>query len=73
MDFSPNYEAVFREIEQLKICLDKALLYESYALFLEAKGMMKEAHLVYQSGISRSLQSSPLYIISMSNLMTKGL
>ncbi|KAL4585270.1 hypothetical protein LXL04_009886 [Taraxacum kok-saghyz] len=53
MDFSPNYELVFREIEQLKICLDKALLYESYALFLEAKGMMDEAHLVYLSGISR--------------------
>ncbi|KAI3765438.1 hypothetical protein L2E82_15471 [Cichorium intybus] len=56
IDVSPDYNAVFREIEQLKICLDKALLYESYALFLEAKGMMNEAHLVYQSGISRNAE-----------------
>lgn len=58
MDFSPDHKAVFREIEQLKICLDKALLYESYALVLEGMGMLTEAHLMYQLGISRCLQSS---------------
>ncbi|KAF5786088.1 putative protein kinase BUB family [Helianthus annuus] len=56
MDFSPDHRAVFTEIEQLQICLDKALLYESYALVLEAKGMMGEAHLVYQSGILRNAE-----------------
>ncbi|KAI3718442.1 hypothetical protein L6452_19313 [Arctium lappa] len=56
IDFSPDFKGVFREIEQLKICLDKSLLYESYALCLEAKGMMDEAHLVYQSGISRNAE-----------------
>ncbi|KAI3802254.1 hypothetical protein L1987_30384 [Smallanthus sonchifolius] len=56
IDFCQDHKAVFREIEQLKICLDKSLLYESYALVLEAMGMMGEAHLVYQSGISRNAE-----------------
>ncbi|XP_076937821.1 mitotic checkpoint serine/threonine-protein kinase BUB1-like [Bidens hawaiensis] len=56
MDFSPDHKAVFREIEQLKICLDKALLYESYALVLEGMGMLTEAHLMYQLGISRNAE-----------------
>nr|XP_043626262.1 mitotic checkpoint serine/threonine-protein kinase BUB1 isoform X2 [Erigeron canadensis] len=56
IDLSPEYEAAFREMEEYKICLDKSLLYESYALLLESKGMMREAHLVYQSGISRNAE-----------------
>ncbi|KAJ9562918.1 hypothetical protein OSB04_008078 [Centaurea solstitialis] len=56
IDLSPDFKAVFREIEKLKICLDKSMLYESYALLLEAKGMMDEAHLVYQLGISRNAE-----------------
>ncbi|KAL8188767.1 hypothetical protein R6Q57_029787 [Mikania cordata] len=56
IDLSPDHRAVFRELEQLKICLDKSLLYESYALVLEAMGMVGEAHLVYQSGISRNAE-----------------
>ncbi|KAK9078073.1 hypothetical protein SSX86_002130 [Deinandra increscens subsp. villosa] len=56
LDFCPDHKAVFEEIERLKICLDKSLLYESYALLLEAMGMMGEAHFVYQSGISRNAE-----------------
>lgn len=56
IDISGDHKGVFREIQELKICLDKALLYESYALFLEANGAMNEAHYVYQLGISRDAQ-----------------
>ncbi|XP_071701207.1 mitotic checkpoint serine/threonine-protein kinase BUB1 [Rutidosis leptorrhynchoides] len=56
IDFSPNHKAVFREIERLKICLDTSMLYELYAMFLEAKGMMREANSIYQLGISRNAE-----------------
>ncbi|GKC09715.1 mitotic checkpoint serine/threonine-protein kinase BUB1 [Tanacetum coccineum] len=52
--FSGDHKGVFREIQELNICLDKSLLYESYALYLEENGAMKEAHRVYQLGISRN-------------------
>ncbi|KAI7740424.1 hypothetical protein M8C21_012486, partial [Ambrosia artemisiifolia] len=56
MDLSGDHAAVFNEIQLLNICLDKALLYESYALLLEAMGLMSQANAVYQSGISRNAQ-----------------
>ncbi|OMO62764.1 hypothetical protein CCACVL1_22643 [Corchorus capsularis] len=48
-----DFERIFREMEEYKICIGAALLYEWYAYFLEAKGKWKEAHMVYQIGISR--------------------
>lgn len=42
-------------MEENKICINHSLLYEWYALFLEAKGRWKEARIVYHIGISRSL------------------
>lgn len=53
MDSSSNHESIYREIEQNKICLFNSLLYETYALFLEAKGRLIDAFLIYHLGISR--------------------
>lgn len=40
-------------MEENKICVGQSLLYESYALFLEAKGKLLDAFMVYQIGVSR--------------------
>ncbi|KAK6241708.1 hypothetical protein SCA6_007097 [Theobroma cacao] len=53
LEGSKDFESVFREIEENEICIGHSLLYEWYAYFLEAKGKWKEAHTVYQIGISR--------------------
>lgn len=53
MDGSSDYERVFKEIEERRICLRKAMLYESFALFLEAKGSLIDACMIYHLGISR--------------------
>lgn len=55
LEGSKDFEKVFREMEESKICVGHSLLYEWYAVFLEAKGKWQEAHMVYQIGISRSL------------------
>ncbi|XP_047335288.1 mitotic checkpoint serine/threonine-protein kinase BUB1 [Impatiens glandulifera] len=54
MDSCSDSETVFREMEQLKICLQNSLLYENYALLLEANGKLIDAFRVYQLGISRN-------------------
>ncbi|KAL0362317.1 UNVERIFIED_CONTAM: Mitotic checkpoint serine/threonine-protein kinase BUB1 [Sesamum calycinum] len=46
MDGSSDYERVFREMEERRICIHKALLYESFALFLEAKGRLIDACMI---------------------------
>ncbi|XP_057507466.1 mitotic checkpoint serine/threonine-protein kinase BUB1 isoform X1 [Actinidia eriantha] len=56
MDASPEFESIFREMDQNKICTSNSLLYEWYALFLEAKGKLSDAFLVYQLGISRNAE-----------------
>ncbi|KAA8524345.1 hypothetical protein F0562_010768 [Nyssa sinensis] len=56
MEFSQDFESIFGELEQYKICITRSLLYESYALFLEAKGRLTDALLVYQLGISRNAE-----------------
>ncbi|KAJ4845605.1 protein kinase [Turnera subulata] len=48
-----DYDAVFRELEESKICGDQPLLYELYASLLEAKENWLGALKVYQIGISR--------------------
>lgn len=53
MDGSSDFKSVFGDMQQCNICVQNSVLYESYALFLEAKGMLHEAHSVYQLGISR--------------------
>ncbi|KAL3647108.1 protein kinase [Castilleja foliolosa] len=53
MDGSSDYERVFKEMEEHRICMHKALLYESFALFLEAKGRFIDACMIYHLGISR--------------------
>ncbi|THG16338.1 hypothetical protein TEA_009691 [Camellia sinensis var. sinensis] len=56
MDSSPDFESIFRVMEQNKICRSNSLLYESYALFLEAKGKFADAFMAYQLGISRNAE-----------------
>ncbi|KAL9677822.1 hypothetical protein QQ045_015658 [Rhodiola kirilowii] len=41
-------------MEKSRICLKHSLLYETYALFLEGKGMLGESAKIYQLGISRN-------------------
>lgn len=53
MDGASDYERVFKEIEELRICIRKAMLYESFALFLESKGRLIDACMIYHLGISR--------------------
>lgn len=59
MGFSENYASIFEEIMESNICVGQAVLYAWYAVFLESKGKLYEAQMVYQMGISRSI-SSPL-------------
>lgn len=40
-------------MEEHRICIHKALLYESFALFLEVKGRLIDACMIYHLGISR--------------------
>ncbi|KAI8011109.1 Mitotic checkpoint serine/threonine-protein kinase BUB1 [Camellia lanceoleosa] len=56
MDSSPDFESIFRVMEQNKICRSNSLLYESYALLLEAKGKLADAFMAYQLGISRNAE-----------------
>ncbi|XP_010272398.1 PREDICTED: mitotic checkpoint serine/threonine-protein kinase BUB1 [Nelumbo nucifera] len=54
MDTVDDLERVFRTMEEYRICLTHSLLYESYALLLESRGNLLEAHGVYKLGISRN-------------------
>ncbi|KAE9457694.1 hypothetical protein C3L33_10423, partial [Rhododendron williamsianum] len=67
MDASPDFESVFREMEQNQMCVNNSMLYESYALFLEAKGKLTDALVVYQLGISRMSE-----IVNACSLEKKG-
>ncbi|KAF3643487.1 hypothetical protein FXO37_21960 [Capsicum annuum] len=79
MDSSSDHESIYREIEQNKICLFNSLLYETYALFLEAKGRLIDAFLVYHLGISRNAEplgrlkkAQVLFLERMSEKVTTG-
>lgn len=63
MDGSSDFDSIFRQMEDYKICLYNSLRYEVVAIFLEAKGKLHDAHSVYQLGISRF--SSTLYFPSL--------
>ncbi|KAI5652514.1 hypothetical protein M9H77_29701 [Catharanthus roseus] len=56
MDGSSDYESIFKEMQQNKICVYNAFLYEMYALFLETKGRLIDAFLVFHLGISRNAE-----------------
>ncbi|XP_034211616.1 mitotic checkpoint serine/threonine-protein kinase BUB1 isoform X4 [Prunus dulcis] len=54
MDFSEDFGSVFQKMWESKICVGNALLYIWYASFLESKGKLYDASMVYQMGISRN-------------------
>ncbi|XP_051151960.1 mitotic checkpoint serine/threonine-protein kinase BUB1 [Andrographis paniculata] len=56
MDGNSNFEKVYQEMEKHQICMHNALLYESFALFLEAKGRLIDACMMYHLGISRNAE-----------------
>uniref|UniRef100_A0A7N0UM90 Mitotic checkpoint serine/threonine-protein kinase BUB1 n=1 Tax=Kalanchoe fedtschenkoi TaxID=63787 RepID=A0A7N0UM90_KALFE len=56
MDSCDDFHKVFMEMEENRICLHNCLLYETYALFLEAKGNLHQAASIYRLGISRNAQ-----------------
>ena len=53
IDFCEDYGSIFNEMLKLKICVGHSLLYVWYALFLESKGNLYDAQMVYQMGILR--------------------
>jgi hypothetical protein len=61
MDICKDFERVFREMVESEICIGNSLLYVCYASILESKGKLHDAHMVYQSGVLRSLFLSPQY------------
>ncbi|XP_062020062.1 mitotic checkpoint serine/threonine-protein kinase BUB1 [Rosa rugosa] len=54
MGFIEDFEGLFMEMLDRKICIGQSLLYVWYASFLESKGKLYDAHMVYQMGISRN-------------------
>ncbi|XP_004303098.1 PREDICTED: mitotic checkpoint serine/threonine-protein kinase BUB1 isoform X2 [Fragaria vesca subsp. vesca] len=52
MGFIQDYETVFLEMLDRKICIGQSLLYVWYASFLESKGKLYDAQMVYHFGIS---------------------
>ncbi|KAL6138005.1 hypothetical protein ACLB2K_063293 [Fragaria x ananassa] len=52
MGFIEDYETVFLEMLDRKICIGQSLLYVWYASFLESKGKLYDAQMVYHIGIS---------------------
>ncbi|KAJ8427575.1 hypothetical protein Cgig2_021720 [Carnegiea gigantea] len=56
MDCIGDFERVYGEMEEYKICFDNSMLYETCALFLEAKGRLLDAHRIYRVGISRNAE-----------------
>uniref|UniRef100_A0ACD5U846 Uncharacterized protein n=1 Tax=Avena sativa TaxID=4498 RepID=A0ACD5U846_AVESA len=53
-----DFDKVYEQLEEKRLFLEHALLYEAYALFLLSKGRVLEADKVYGIGISR--QAEPL-------------
>jgi hypothetical protein len=52
-DVTEAFPKVYKLLEDKRIFLEHALLYESYALYLCAEGKVQEADKVYVTGISR--------------------
>ncbi|XP_024018206.1 mitotic checkpoint serine/threonine-protein kinase BUB1 [Morus notabilis] len=52
-----DFGSIFNEMLESKICVRHSSLYVWYAAFLESKGKLYEAQMVYQMGILRSISS----------------
>ncbi|KAG9440333.1 hypothetical protein H6P81_020498 [Aristolochia fimbriata] len=55
-DVIQDFDEIFKLMEERKMFLSHSLLYESYAIYLEAKGRLLEAHRIYQLGITRKAE-----------------
>uniref|UniRef100_A0A0D9WZA7 Protein kinase domain-containing protein n=1 Tax=Leersia perrieri TaxID=77586 RepID=A0A0D9WZA7_9ORYZ len=51
-----DFDKVYKQLEEKRMFLEHALLYDAYALFLCTKGKVLEADKVYQVGISRKAE-----------------
>ncbi|KAM0891572.1 hypothetical protein ACQ4PT_026325 [Festuca glaucescens] len=51
-----DFDKVYKQLEEKRLFLEHALLYEAYALFLFAKGRVLEADKVYGIGIARKAE-----------------
>ncbi|GMN53837.1 hypothetical protein TIFTF001_022970 [Ficus carica] len=51
-----DFDRIFTEILEKKICVGHSLLYVWYATFLESKGKLYDAQMVYQMGILRNAE-----------------
>ncbi|KAG8099872.1 hypothetical protein GUJ93_ZPchr0013g36306 [Zizania palustris] len=55
-DAFDDFDNVYKQLEEKRMYLEHALLYEAYALFLFSKGKVQEADKVYGIGISRKAE-----------------
>ncbi|KAF8669531.1 hypothetical protein HU200_051335 [Digitaria exilis] len=55
-DVTETFPEVYTQLEEKRMFLEHALLYESYALYLCAEGKVQEADKVYAIGISRKAE-----------------
>ncbi|KAK4745362.1 hypothetical protein SAY87_011674 [Trapa incisa] len=54
LDTLKDFESITREMEESKVCSGNSFFYELYALYLESKGLLHEASMVYKIGIARN-------------------
>ncbi|KAM6548909.1 hypothetical protein CsatB_020585 [Cannabis sativa] len=74
--FCKDYASIFTEMLEKKICVGQSLLYVWYASYIESKGKLYEAQMVYQMGIMRNAEpidwlkkAQALFLDRMSNLV----
>ncbi|KAF0889539.1 hypothetical protein E2562_026953 [Oryza meyeriana var. granulata] len=51
-----DFDKVYKQLEEKRMFLEHALLYDAYALFLSSKGKVLDAGKVYEVGISRKAE-----------------
>ncbi|XP_074276100.1 mitotic checkpoint serine/threonine-protein kinase BUB1 [Silene latifolia] len=56
MDAVDDFNTVFREMDNSKICATNSMLYQTCALILEVRGQWNDAHRIYRLGISRNAE-----------------
>lgn len=61
---SRDFDSVFEELEERKICFKNSVLYETCAVVLEAIGRLTAAQRVYRLGISRSFLAHSIIVLS---------
>ncbi|CAL5072543.1 unnamed protein product [Urochloa decumbens] len=66
-DVTEAFPKVYKQLEEKRMFLEHALLYESYALYLCAEGKIQEADRVYATGVSR--KAEPLDHLKKTHLM----